>query len=322
MKQAICTLFEGNYHLGLAAFCNSLCVQNFRGDVYAGYRGELPPWAKKGSTGVIADWPESVTIELGGEIRLHFLPLETDYHFTNYKPDFMLELWKGVARDADFFYYIDPDIVVNGNWSHFEEWVDSGVILCEDVNSPLARNHPKRVGWRKYFGRLGVSLTFKEPFYANGGFIGLHRKNIEFIETWKKLQELMADEIGGLSKSSLTGPKIKKGSDSIFAPFSKTDQDALNATVEACDIPVSMGPKALMAFDAGRSLLPHALGQPKPWDLHALTKSLSGYPLRVIDKMYWKFANGVIKSQPTFKVLRKQFVIRLSVLISRFYRRI
>lgn len=321
MKQAICTLFEGNYHLGLAAFCNSLYVQNFCGDVYAGYRGKLPPWAKKVIGGVIADWPESVTMELGEEIRLHFLPLETDYHFTNYKPDFMLKLWAGIASDADVFYYIDPDIVVNGPWSNFEEWVDSGVILCEDVNSPLARNHPKRVGWRKYFGELGMSLTFKEAFYANGGFVGLRKKDIGFLEIWKELQELMADEIGGLSKSSLTGPKIKKGSDSIFAPFSKTDQDALNAAVEACDVDVSMGPKDLMAFGSGRSLLPHALGQPKPWDIHAITKSLNGYPLRVIDKKYWEFANGPIKSQPGLKVLRKQFAVLVSVLMSRFYRR-
>lgn len=322
MKQAICTLFEGNYHLGLAAFCNSLYVQDFQGDIYAGYRGEPPPWADQAKAGAISGWSESVTLALGDRMRLHFIPLKTDYHFTNYKPDFMLELWNGEASDVELFYYIDPDIVVNAPWSNFEEWVDSGVILCEDVNSPLSKNHPKRVGWRKYFGDRGISLTFKEAFYANGGFVGLRKKDIEFLETWKKLQELMADEIGGLSRSSLSGPNLKKGSDSFFAPFSKTDQDALNAAVEACDIPVSMGAKSLMAFDSGRSLLPHALGQPKPWALNVLNKSLSGYPLRVIDKVYWKFANGIIKSQPAFKVLRKKFAIRLSVLISRFYRRI
>jgi len=211
--------------------------------------------------------------------------------------------------------------VVNAPWSNIELWVASGVILCEDVNSPLAQNHPKRVGWRKYFSAKGMNLSYKESAYANGGFVGLHKKDIEFVEVWKRLQELMADEIGGLDRSSLTGPKLKKGSDSIFAPFSKTDQDALNAAIEACSIRVSMGPKDLMGFAPGRSLLPHALGQPKPWNIHALTKSISGYPLRIIDKKYWDYANGVIQSQPPFKVWRKKLVIRLSVLISRFYRR-
>ncbi len=321
MKQAICTLFEGNYHLGLAAFCNSLFEFGFTGDVYAGFRGELPPWAKGGDSGKLSEWPDSTSLDLDGKISLHLIPLQTNYHFTNYKPDFMLDLWRGVAKDADVFFYIDPDIVVNVNWQLFEKWVNAGVALCEDVNSPLAKNHPKRVGWRTYYGNHNISLTFKESFYVNGGFVGLLKRDIGFIETWKRLQELMADEIGGLDRSSLNGPKIEKGKDSTFSPFGKTDQDALNASIEASELPVSIAGTHAMSFSSGRALLPHALGQPKPWDLHALSKCLSGYPLRQIDKIYWNYANGVIRSQPAHKVWRKKLAIKCAVLVSRFYSR-
>ncbi len=47
MKAIICTLFEGRYHFGAAALVNSLYRAGYRGELYAGYKGELPFWALK-----------------------------------------------------------------------------------------------------------------------------------------------------------------------------------------------------------------------------------------------------------------------------------
>jgi hypothetical protein len=69
-------------------------------------------------------------------------------------------------------FYFDPDIVAAAP-SFFEEWITCGIALCEDVNSPLSINHPRRVAWRRYFGSIGIQLKFKGAIYAKAGFMGV-----------------------------------------------------------------------------------------------------------------------------------------------------
>src|SRR5260221_1736239 len=166
MKSVICTLFEGHYHYGVAALTNSLYCQGFKGSVYAGYRGTLPSWCSNSKENVQLQWKGGTTLEVAEGIQIHFLPLITDYHLTNYKPDFMLCLLNGPASDADAIYYLDPDIIVTAPWSIFNDWTTYGVALCEDLNSPLPVFHPRRMGWRNYYGKNNIVLNFKESIYA------------------------------------------------------------------------------------------------------------------------------------------------------------
>ena len=317
MNSCICTLFEGDYHYGVAALINSLHSQGYRGEVYAGYRGALPAWSAAAMENLALAWPGSRTLQVDEKFQLHFLPLDTHYHFTNYKPDFMLQLWDSLASEAVAIFYFDPDIVVNAPWSVFEKWVTYGVSLCEDIHSPKAQHHPVREAWRLYFGSKGFHLAFKEAFYANGGFIGLSRKNKEFLLNWKAIQEAMASAIGGLGNSFLS---ILPNS-LPFAPFSIPDQDAMNATVEAWDGPVSFVDKAGMAFIPGSSLMSHAIGKGKPWVRKPFANIMGGNVPRQADRDYWRSANGPIISQPMGLIRRRQLAIQVAALVGRFYSR-
>ncbi|MCF4102178.1 hypothetical protein L1I30_10905 [Gillisia sp. M10.2A] len=322
MSSVICTLFEGHYHYGVAALTNSLFHQGFKGEIFAGYRGELPQWAHSAKENKTLRFPNASTFAINNVIQLHFIPLETSYHLTNYKPDFMLKLIEGVTRDAESIYYFDPDIVVTTSWTFFEEWITYGVALCEDVNSPLSKNHPRRKAWRKYFGEKGLTLSYKDVGYANGGFVGLSINNKSFLESWKHIQVKMAPAVGGLSRSQFKEyAALPKEAQGAFAPFSRTDQDALNATIEAWNGDISLIGQEGMAFKSGEPLMPHALGPMKPWLLKPISRALKGSPPRLVDKEYWKYANNPIFSQPPKLIKTKLMAIKIAALLGRFYKR-
>lgn len=319
MTSVVCTLFENHYHHGVAALINSLFTNGYRGEIYAGYRGELPFWALGANENSSLVWTGGRTLEVSECLRVHFLPLNTDYHLTNFKPDFMLMIWERIAQDAKQLFYFDPDIVLLTPWSFFTNWATCGVALCEDVNSPLAEFHPRRVAWRRYFTNKGIELRFRNSIYVNGGFIGVEDK--AFLSLWQKIQEAMAIQIGGLSRSSLTGKPMMIADQDALAPFSKTDQDALNAAVEAWPGAVSFMGKEAMAFEPGTILMPHALGQPKPWQWSYLKQVIQGKPPRLVDRAYWDSANVVIRSQPGFRVSLKKATLTIAAFIGRFYQR-
>lgn len=307
MSATLCTLFDGDYHLGAAVLINSLHAAGFAGDFVAGYRGAPPPWMQGRDT-----------LQVGG-LTVRLVPLSTTRHLTNYKPDFLLAQR---ATTAAPLWYLDPDIVVTAPWSFFAEWLEAGVALCEDVNSPLAADHPRRAGWRRHFGPRGFTLAFREPAYVNGGCLGVRADHTAFLELWRDLQLAMAEAIGGLDQTKLGGGTSTRMRDPHFC-FNASDQDALNAAVEAAPAALRfsiLGAEA-MGFRPGRTVLPHALGTPKPWRKHYVRESLAGRPPTAADKAFWQFAAGPVAAFPAGLVTRRRRAVALAAFLGRFYRR-
>lgn len=323
MDIAVCTLFEGSYHHGLVALVNSLVKNGFKGNVIAGYRGNLPDWAERSNVKRDFDRWHNVTVStISPSVELYLVPLETDYHLTNYKPDFMLEILDGFGMDLQGVIYFDPDIVVTHNWSLFEQWLMDGVILCEDVNSPLLQNHPKRLAWRRYYRAYNIQLDFKTETYVNGGFVGVSVSDRSFLSLWKEIQQMMSDAIGGLNASKLKGkgkslPKEAKGP---FAPFSSTDQDALNVVVEAWEGgELSIVGKDAMGFADGRTVMLHALGSLKPWNYRPILEFISGIKPRQVDKIFWEYASGPLRSFSPLKIKYQLGMLKVVSFLARFY---
>ena len=316
-SSSVCTLFEGDYHLGLAALVNSLYAHGFRGVVWAGYRGDLPPWAKPATAH--SAYAEYQVAE-GCVIR--FLRLETTAHLTNIKPDFMLSILDQHDPACEALFYIDPDIVINEPWPSFEEWITCGVAVCEDVNSPFPVHHPRRVGWRRCFGKIGITLRPRDASYANGGFVGVARGNREFLVTWKRLQDAMWTVIGGAEFAGIPGGQSVAGRSGFFDCFGKTDQDALNAAIEAAgEIPVSFLGRQAMGFEAGKAMLPHALGVAKPWRRHYIREALAGRPPTPADRSFWEHAAGPASALSRNTIARAKVSLAIAAAIGRFIRR-
>ncbi|AWG22201.1 hypothetical protein FFWV33_12090 [Flavobacterium faecale] len=322
MNAAICTLFEGQYHYGVAALSNSLYKQGFRGDIFVGYRGGLPNWVLSGKVESIGKWSKATTLNTAEGLKLIFLPLETNYSLTNYKPNFMEELWEGPAKEADAFFYFDPDIVIDEPWSCFEEWISCGVALCEDVNSPLQEYHPRRQGWKKYFKGYGIDLFYKNQIYVNGGFIGVLKKDRSFLKLWIQVQNYMGDAIGGLENSIFSNQTYNStiAKRDGFQIFDKSDQDALNIAIEAFGDNVSYLGKEGMGFVAGKATMFHALGANKPWNVNFLKKAFFGRSPRPVDDCYWRNSSSPIMVHPKSSIIRKQASKKISKFICRFYK--
>jgi hypothetical protein len=216
----VCTLFEGDYHFGLAALINSLVRNGFQGCIAVGYRGALPPWIDqlKPINGAAA--AGSVGYEICPGVRTEFIPLDTAVHFTNLKPEFMRQMIRE-RKDCKYIWYFDPDIVVRCAWSFYVHWVRHGVALCEDVNGSLPENHPLRYRWMELVSPAGLKSPQPLSKYYNGGFIGMPTSCSGFLDLWQDVTRI-AESVGFDVRGFGTGDRTN--------PFFRADQDTLNIT--------------------------------------------------------------------------------------------
>jgi hypothetical protein len=310
MNSAVCTLFEGNYHYGVGALTNSLYAHGFRGTIYCGYRGALPPWIAGAKT--TGGFTEFSPVE---GIVLRFIALATKFHLTNFKPDFMLELWRTHCPDAQSLFYFDPDITILCRWSFYEEWAKAGVMMCADINPDMPVNHPLRHAWKKFYEPHGTVFRRETDIYFNGGFVGLKREDMEFLHCWQKLQEQMAPEIGGLQNVNVK--------DRTYL-FHKTDQDAMNVAAMASEAPISPMAQDGMDFQHGGGgyVMSHALGGQKPWKKKFLRSAiLEGIPPSRGDRTYFRQVETPIRLYSPAALKFKNFCLLTASLIGRFMRR-
>lgn len=316
MKSIICSLFEGNYHYGIAALINSLYKQGFRGDCYIGFKGDLPNWAIKSAEKYETYGKEILKIKIASKLNLHFVRVTADYHLTNYKPNFMLEIWElSLKDDIDAIFYFDPDIIVKVSWSYFEEWVGYGIALVHDLSfNIMPATHPKRRAWEKVIEKGGKKINNSLNSYINAGFCGILKANKEFLTLWKEIFEL------GVSFFGLSNNQWKHNYPETYL-FFKQDQDALNIAAMCTSLCLSeMGPEA-MDFIPNGYVMSHRVDKPKPWEKNFIIAFLNGNKVNKTDRLFWKNVDFPIKPFNNLYVTNKLICIKLTSFLSRFYKK-
>ena len=299
MTHAVCTLFEGHYHLGVGALINSLHASGFTGRMICGHRGAEPGWA-------------DAARKLNDGIQVSFVPISTDVHFTNYKPQFLRECWSGECADVDQLYYFDPDIVVKAPWSVMARWASDGIALCEDVNANLPARHPYRLAWDDFLRAHQLPPVRPVDRYYNAGFIGMPLACRAFLDTWVRIVALAEQTTGSLGKLK---------NDQPHALFHSADQDAMNMALMVHDAPINgAGPEG-MDFTSGGHLLSHAIGGRKPWRGGFLRDALRGRPPGNAQKSFFRFAESPLRLFPSSELARLRLSLRTGAMLGRIYRR-
>lgn len=309
VKSVICTVFERTYHLGVGALVNSLYKVGYRGTLYAGYRGALPPWVPDAADKSGQDF----AFEAAPGLEIFFAFQDTDEMLANIKPSVIRQVWERYAADdLENVFYVDCDIVIKASWEHFEDWAAQGVAMVEDMNSPVNINHPLRKQWRDYYAGFGIDYRPVDNIYVNGGFVGLNRRFRDFSELWDTVQKHM---------KAYTGKQDQIGIADRWNMFHFMDQDALNVAKDLTPEVSIMGSEAM---DFGRlgDVMSHAAGRTKPWEKNYLRNILKdGARPSNSDKLFWQHVESPIRLFPPAKSKRKQRAIKMASFIGRFMSR-
>ena len=162
--------------------------------------------------------------------------------------------------------------------------------------------HPIRHAWLKFCKDYGVPVSREIDVYVSGGFIGISRGFATFLNIWNSLVEALEGETGSLKELGFSHRPY---------PFYNGDQDALNITIMATDIPLSLIGKEGMDFSVGGYVMSHAAGSAKPWRKRMLVSALRGISPSLQDKAFWRHVRHPIRlySASTLLVHRCDMIV-------------
>lgn len=311
IKSEVCTLFEGSYHVGVAALINSLCAFNYKGNIWIGYRGKLPPWIEQFNSKELIDY---LVVDIYPEVKANFVYLETDIHFTNYKPQFIEIVKKLCSNQIKYIFYFDPDIIINQNWAFFENWASYGLAICQDPNLSFSENHPIRKRREDLVLALGYNLNHKLSAYYNAGFIGVPMSKYDFSTLWTELFEVMVknrivDLQPGWNNKNKIGVDYFSGTE---------DQDIFNVALSIYEGGLSdLGPDG-MGFHHGFSAMAHFTGRPKPWNRrHLYELILNGIRPSRWQLVFMRYLSKPIKIYPHWRISLKTIDLLFARALSR-----
>jgi hypothetical protein len=311
----VCTVFEGHYHKGVAALVNSLSVNGFEGTIYAGYKGALPPWAV-----IEAKEKNYEVMRVKDNLKLHFLKFPDTAFLPYCKPNFMLDLFDTLEPQAERVIYFDCDIVVKCTFSYFEQWSDFGIMLVEDINSPISTTDPLRYQWVDYFKKHDISVRRDSNQYVNGGFIGMNRRAKGFLNTWNHIQNLVLEDMNAMKvdvhKSHLP-EKISGLKDRTYM-FNRTDQDALNVAKDTTEEVLAIADSSAMDFKSVGFVMSHAAAKEKPWEKNWLKFVLkNGQRPSPTDRIFLNYTVSPISIYNNRERKIKQIHLKLASILGR-----
>ena len=253
-------------------------------------------------------------MQVGSDVSVRIIDLDTQMHFTHYKPYFLnrvVEFDPNVAAIV----YSDPDIVFKCNWKFVEEWCSFGIAAVADVNWNLPASSPTRKRWLRLCAELGLDTgcTSILNVYCNAGFVGVPREHFAFFELWRDVQEAF------IAKGLLDESQFK--SEDSDGSIRSLDQDAFNIALMLNVDHISLvGPEG-MDFASGGQVLSHATGRPKPWELSAIRSALGGRPPSKSHREFLRYAVGELEALPPSSVRRRLLAYKIARGIGACYRR-
>ena len=306
----VCTVAEGGYFNGVAALTNSLVHAGFRGSVVVGYRGSKPTWLAQ----LHKDHASDVYV-VAPHVQLNLVELPVMWHLANCKAHLIKQILLEKFTDAELVFYFDTDIVIQRSWDTFVEWARDGVVMVLDVaDTYMSPHHPYRQAWRSLAAKRGLECR-DFTGYVNSCCVGINRAYKEFAVVWSALME-------ELERDGADMQKMKNWTDKLA--FSRMDQDVLNATIMATNMPIALlGPESMGMFPWANVVMLHAMFQfqKKPWSRNYLLDALRGFPPDRTYLAYWRFVDGPIRPFNKFKLVRKKIQVQIARLIGLLHSR-